>query len=210
MVLRIQRITTSKSFTNFAHPTVRAYNIEIAEEAAQLGVDDILYDYVRRPDGPLTSMVFPRLADRPEDVIVRFLAETQARLSQYGTFLGASVFGIAATRPQDVAQEIPQMAGSLDYVSPMVYPSHWSPGEYEIEDPNRQPYDIVLASLRDFQAEVDGLGARVLPWLQDFSLGVDYGPAEVRAQIEAAHDAGIDEWLLWDPAVTYTRDALER
>ena len=196
-------------FTNFAHPTVRAYNIDLAEEAARLGVDDILYDYVRRPDGPLESMVFPRLEGRLEDVIVAFLTDTQARLQPYSTFLGASVLGIAATRPQDIAQEIPQMAGSLDYVSPMVYPSHWSSGEYDVDDPNRQPYDIVLASLRDFQGEVEGLGARVVPWLQDFSLGVHYGPAEIRAQIEAARDAGIDEWLLWDPAVTYTRDALE-
>ena len=51
-------------------------------------------------------------------------------------------------------------------------------------------------------------GARVVPWLQDFTLGVTYGPAEVRAQINAARHDGIDEFLLWDPNVTYTSDAL--
>ena len=39
-------------FTNFADPAVRKYNIDIAVAAARAGVDDVLYDYVRRPDGP--------------------------------------------------------------------------------------------------------------------------------------------------------------
>lgn len=47
------------SFTNFADPTVRKYNQDLAVEAAKLGFDDILYDYVRRPDGPLSKMRFP-------------------------------------------------------------------------------------------------------------------------------------------------------
>jgi hypothetical protein len=51
-------------------------------------------------------------------------------------------------------------------------------------------------------------GARVVPWLQDFTLGVDYGPREVRAQIDAARRAGVRKFLLWDPLVTYTSPAL--
>ena len=48
-------------FTNFADPVVRKYNVNIAREGAEAGVDDILYDYVRRPDGPIETMVFPGL-----------------------------------------------------------------------------------------------------------------------------------------------------
>jgi peptidoglycan/xylan/chitin deacetylase (PgdA/CDA1 family) len=195
-------------FTNFANPVVRRYQIAIAVEAAKGGVDEVLYDYVRRPDGPLSTMVFPGLKGTPEQSIVSFLAETQAALKPYRVFLGASVFGVAATRPAEVAQDIPAMAGHLDYVSAMVYPSHWAPGEYGVANPNAQPYDIVLRSLEDFQKDVRGTGARVVPWLQDFSLGVHYGPAQVGAEIHGAQDAGIDEYLLWDPAVTYTAAAL--
>ena len=69
----------------------------------------------------------------------------------------------------------------------MVYPSHWGPGEYNVADPNLQPADIVRASVSDFARVVAGSGAAVVPWLQDFSAGgVQYGPAEVRAQIDAA------------------------
>ncbi len=195
-------------FTNFANPVVRRYQIDIAVAAAKAGVDEILYDYVRRPDGPLSTMAFPGLKGTPEQSIVSFLAETRAALKPYHVFLGASVFGVAATRPTEVAQDIPAMAEHLDYVSAMVYPSHWARGEYGVANPNAQPYAIVLRSLEDFQKDVRGTGARVVPWLQDFSLGVDYGPAQVGAEIQGAHDAGIDEYLLWDPAVTYTVAAL--
>lgn len=195
-------------FTNFSNPVVRRYQIDIAVAAAKLGVDEILYDYVRRPDGPTSSMVFPELEGPADDAITSFLADTQRALKPYGTYLGASVFGIAATRPDEVAQNIPKMAEHLDYVSAMVYPSHWGPGEYGVANPNAEPYEIVQRSLQDFKKDVRGTGARVVPWLQDFTLGVEYGPAEVAAQIQAAKDDGIDEYLLWDPLVTYTSAAL--
>ena len=198
------------SFSNFANPAVRKYNIAIAVAAAKLGVDDILYDYVRRPDGPISSMTFPGLTGSAEKSIADFLARTREALRPYGTYLGASVFGIAVTRPSEVAQNIPMMARQLDYVSPMVYPSHWAPGEYNVADPNAQPYDIVQRSVQDFKQKVKGTGARVVPWLQDFSLGITYGPQQVKEQIDAAGADGVHEFLLWDPEVTYTADGVAR
>jgi hypothetical protein len=196
-------------FTNFANPVVRAYNIAIAVAAARAGVDEILYDYVRRPAGPITTMRFRGLNGRPSDAIVEFLRQTRLALRPYRTLLGASVFGVAATRPGQVAQDVPEMARQVDYIAPLVYPSHWGAGEYNVSNPNAQPFDIVRRSLFDFQRDVTGTPARLVPWLQDFSLGVAYGPAQVRAQIAAARRNGIDEFLLWDPNVTYTSAALE-
>lgn len=196
-------------YTNFANPAVRKYNIDVAVAAAKQGIDEILYDYVRRPDGPTDSMVFPGLRETAEQGIVRFLAESRAALAGTDTLVGASVFGVAATRPEEVAQDIPAMAREVDYIAPMVYPSHWGPGEYEVSDPNGDPYEIVLRSTEDFVKQVSGTGARVVPWLQDFSLGRTYGPNEIRAQIKGARDAGADEFLLWDAAVTYTADGLD-
>jgi hypothetical protein len=195
-------------FTNFANPVVRAYNIDIGVAGARAGVDDVLYDYVRRPDGPLSSMRFPGIHGTPSAAIVEFLRQTRLALRRYGTYLGVSVFGVSATRPDEVAQDIPDMARQADYVAPMVYPSHWGPGEYNVPNPNAEPYEIVARSLRDFQRDTRNTGARVVPWLQDFTLGVTYGPAEVRAQIDAAGHDGIHEFILWDPSVTYTADAL--
>lgn len=195
-------------FTNPFNPEVREYNIALAEEAARLGADDILYDYVRRPD-TLAEIVYPGQNGSPEDAIVSFLAESVTRVNGAGARLGASVFGVAATRPTEIAQDIPRMAEVVDYVAPMTYPSHWGPGEYGVDNPNAQPYDITFRALEDFVDQTAGTRAHVVAWLQDFSLGIDYGPAEVKAQIQAAKDAGVENILLWDAATTYTRGALE-
>ncbi|TQM26288.1 hypothetical protein FB390_6474 [Nocardia bhagyanarayanae] len=191
------------AFTNFAHPEVRKYNIDLAVEAAALGFDEIMYDYIRRPDGSLSSMAFPGATVDPIVSIAEFLRESQNPVHDAGAFLSAAVFGIAVTRPDQIAQDIPMMAAHLDYVAPMVYPSHWNSGEYGVANPNAQPYDIVLRSLQDFRRVTEGTGAKVVPWLQDFSLGVTYGHAEVQAQIDATAAAGIDSFVLWSPVVRY-------
>ncbi len=50
-----------------------------------------------------------------------------------------------------------------------------------------------------------GLYAHKLrPWLQDFDYGGDYDAADVRAQIEATYDAGLNSFMMWDPSNKYT------
>ncbi|MET9487712.1 putative glycoside hydrolase [Nocardia sp. NPDC006630] len=199
----------SIAFTNFASPEMRRYNIDLAAEGARLGFDDIMYDYIRRPDGPLSNMVFPGLTVPPSVSIADFLHESRDPVRAAGAFQSAAVFGIAATRPDEIAQDIPLMAPNLDYVAPMLYPSHWNAGEYEVVNPNAQPYDIIFRCLQDFQRQVQGTGAKVVPWLQDFSLGVTYGDAQVRAQIAAAAAQGIPSFFLWNAAVSYHSGALD-
>ena len=197
------------AFTNFANPEVQQYQVDIAVEAAAAGVDDILYDYVRRPDGDLATMSIPGLQGKPEDAIVDFLRRSFEPLRALGVYQGASVFGIAASRPDPIAQNIERMSRWADYISPMLYPSHWVRGEYGVDWPNAQPYDITHASLQHFQQVAEGSGATWVPWLQDFSLGYPYGPAEVQAQVQAACDLGVDNFLLWNALVQYTPDALD-
>ncbi|WP_433869377.1 putative glycoside hydrolase [Saccharopolyspora sp. CA-218241] len=196
------------AFTNFADPVVRQYNVDLAAEAAELGFDDVLYDYVRRPDGDLDRMRFPGLTTTPEAGIVEFLRQTQAEVRSRGALLGASVFGIAVDRPTQIAQDIPAMARYVDYIAPMVYPSHWGPGEFGVADPDAQPYEIVRRSLAGFAEAVRGTDVQIIPWLQDFSLGREYGPAEVAAQVDAARDAGMPSFLLWAANCRYTGEAL--
>lgn len=197
-------------FTSFAHPDVRQYLYDLAEEAVHAGVDDILWDYVRRPDGPVEEYHFG-LDDgtTASEAVASFVAEADDVITRYGAAHGASVYGIAATRPGQIAQNIPAMASHLDYVAPMVYYSHWGPGEYDVPDPNADPYAITRRSLEEFVSLVEDERARVVPWLQDFQLGGPHGEAQVRAQLRAAADAGIDEWIMWDPSVTYTRSAYD-
>jgi hypothetical protein len=201
--------TYGGGFTNFSHPVVQEYNIALAEEAVRAGVDDILYDYVRRPDGFIEDMVIPGLEGDPQAVISDFLATSHTKMRAMGAYQGASVFGVAATRPEQISQNVLEMASHTDYIAPMLYPSHWNDGEYGVPAPESQPYEIVSRSLRDFQQQVNRTGRPLVPWLQHFSLRVRYGPDEVRAQVRAAREAGIRSWMLWDPAVTYGTDLMK-
>jgi hypothetical protein len=202
-------------FTSFAHPEVIEYNLELAEEAAAAGVDDILWDYIRRPDGSPDAMVVPGLSEDAdgatlEDAVIEFARLADERLERYGVGHGASLYGIAADRPTQIAQDVPGLSEHLDYVAPMIYPSHWGPGEYGVADPNRQPYDIITATLDIWKAQTDGTRTRVVPWLEDTTYRAWDRPQQVREQLRASRDQGIEEFLMWDPSVTYTPDAYDR
>ncbi|MFD3557340.1 putative glycoside hydrolase [Streptomyces goshikiensis] len=199
------------SFTNFANPAVRKYNRDLAVEAARLGFDDILYDYVRRPDGPLSHMRFPGIGDAtPEQSITSFVADTRTALRPHAKYLGVSVFGIAATRPTEIAQDIGALVKVTDYIAPMVYPSHWGPGEYGVAQPDTAPYAIVQRSLADFARQAKGTQTEIIPWLQDFSMGSTYGPAEVAEQIKAAAANKMNSFILWNAGARYQGAALQR
>jgi hypothetical protein len=202
-------------FTSFAHEDVIEYNLALAEEAAAAGVDDILWDYIRRPDGSPDAMVVPGLSEDAdgatlEDAVIDFARLADERLRRYGVGHGASLYGIAADRPTQIAQDVPGLAEHLDYVAPMIYPSHWGPGEYGVEDPNRQPYDIITATLEIWNEQTEGTRARVVPWLEDTNYRAWDRAEQVREQIRASRDQGIDEFLMWDPGVNYTVDAYDR
>ena len=205
-------------FTNVASPDVRQYNIDLAMEAVDRGMDEILWDYVRRPEGDIEKMVFPGMQvadDSPEaekravnDNVTSFLAEAGEKLRERCVYQGASLFGVAARNPDAIGQPVPAIARNVDYIAPMLYPSHWVRGEYRVDHPNAQPYEIIEKSLSDFQRKAAGSGVAFNLWVQDFSIGIPYGPEEVRAQIQAAEDLGVRNWLLWNATVRYTDEAI--
>jgi hypothetical protein len=142
--------------------------------------------------------------------VTSFLAEMQKELRPRGAYQGASVFGISAAAGDSIAQDVPAMGAVVDYLAPMLYPSHWGPGMYRVDSPINQPYEIVKRSLSDFQRVAQSTGVRFVPWLQDFTLsGVVYGEHEVREQMRAARELGVEGFLLWNPNVRYTDKALD-
>ncbi|MDQ0379192.1 putative glycoside hydrolase [Amycolatopsis thermophila] len=191
------------AFTNFANREVREYNIALAAEAARAGFDDVLYDYVRRPEGPIEQLRFPGLQGTPEDAVADFLDESRNAVRAEGAFVGASVFGIAVNRPTQIGQDIAKMARRVDYIAPMIYPSHWGAGEYGVADPESEPHDITQRSLAAFAQQAAGTQAVIIPWIQAFSMKVHYGPEQIRAQLDGARENGMDSFLLWNAACKY-------
>ena len=188
------------------------YNLDIAEAAAQAGFDEIMFDYVRFPtDGDLSQAVFPKRKKEPKvATIAAFLEYARARLEPLGARVSAAVFGLSAARDMGIGQRPRRLARHLDALYPMVYPSHYGSGEYGLDDPNALPGITVARSLRDFRRALRGTDTLLVPWLQDFTLGREYGLDDVRAQILAARDARSKGYLLWNAAGVYTDGTLAR
>ncbi|HEY3366602.1 MAG TPA: putative glycoside hydrolase [Symbiobacteriaceae bacterium] len=193
------------------------YLVGVASAAARAGFDEIQFDYVRFPtDGDLSTIRYPAKDGRSEQrVIADFLAYARQELRKDGVPVSADVFGLVTSFTDDmgIGQHLEDIAAAVDYVSPMLYPSHYTRGNLGIDNPNASPYQTVFRSLRDARRRLDSAGltnqTTMRPWLQDFSMGYPYGPAEVRAEIQATADAGYDGWLLWNAANVYTDDALK-
>jgi len=202
---------------NFFHPEVWQYHVDLAHEVAEAGFPEIQWDYVRFPDAPaeyLSRAVFPERDGRSKIEAVRgFLGYSRKILGASGVRVTADVFGVTTSYRRDVGigQLWESFIDQVDVALPMVYPSHYWTGSFGFEEPNAYPYEIVRRALGDAvrrSAQVEGAGA-TRPWLQDFSLGdPPYGAPEVRAQIQAAYDVGIQEWILWNPGSRYTESAL--
>jgi hypothetical protein len=191
-------------------------NIDLALEAAAMGFDEIQYDYVRFPsDGDLTTANFA--GDYTEEnrvaTIVEFLETTQEQLRPTGAKLGADVFGIIAVYPEDqgIGQRMADFAEVVDYLHPMIYPSHFDVGSIGVDGhPNDFPYETLDISVGLGMAKIPGMELKMRPWLQDFTLGERvYGAEEVRAQIDATMENGASGWMLWNADSVVTEGAME-
>jgi hypothetical protein len=197
-------------WTNPYDERVWKYNVDVAAAAVKSGFDEIMFDYVRFPtDGDVASAVYPQRAREHRSVtIARFLEYARGRLEPMGARVSAAVFGLTATREMGIGQRPRRLARHLDVIYPMVYPSHYGPGEYGLDDPDGVPGITVARSLRDFRRALRDSDTLLVPWLQDFSLGHEYTLEDVQAQILAARDADAGGYLLWNPSGVYTDGAL--
>jgi len=98
----------------------------------------------------------------------------------------------------------------VDYFSPMVYPSHYYPGVFDIAEPNEHPYEMIDRTLEIMNQQAVGLPLQIRPWIQDFGYGPfrAYTAADVRAEMQALADNGTAGWMIWNAAAEFTEDAL--
>jgi hypothetical protein len=206
----VWRNAAGLGWTNPYDKRVWKYNVDLGVAAAEAGFDEIQFDYVRFPtDGDVSAAVYdPRTKDTKGRVIAAFLEYASGRLHPLGVRVSADLFGLSATRNMGIGQRPSLLAEHVDALYPMVYPSHFGAGEYNLPDPNAEPGRTVALALRDFDIAMRGSGARLVPWLQDFSLGRTYTLRDVRDQIQAARDAGAEGFMLWNAAGVYTDAAL--
>lgn len=190
------------------------YLLDLAEEAAAIGFDEIQFDYVRFPDSGEALFSQPNTQANRVAAITGFLQAARQRLIPYNVFLAADTFGYTAWNTNDtyIGQDLAALSHAVDYLSPMLYPSGFQFGIPGTPDPLDHSHEIVLRTLRRAIARTGVSPLRFRPWLQAFR---DYAfdrrlfdAEEIRAQIDAAEKAGASGWMLWNPRNTYTADGL--
>lgn len=188
------------------------YNFRVGDEAIKMGFGEIQFDYIRFPEPyrSLPQQVFPGSNNRTKpQVLAEFLAAARARYAKVGVRTTADIFGLVTTvnGPLEIGQAWEPIAKVTDAVLPMVYPSHYPRGSFNIARPNAEPYRIIHAAIsraRERNHAIGIMGEHVRPWLQAFSLGQPkYDASHIRAQKQAVYDAGYDGWVLWHPGANY-------
>ena len=193
---------------------VRDYNIALAREVADMGFDEIQFDYVRFPDiRGVRGLVYreENTLESRTAAVTEFCAQAYKSLSATPAFVSLDVFGLNVwlDHPRDngIGQRIDDVAPHLDYISPMLYPSLFGPGNLGLEEPALHPYEVVYRSVVKTKKRTDTL---VRPWLQHYSLGgIIYDTVELLEQKKAAEDAGSCGWLFWNAGGKYRPEVFE-
>jgi len=198
------------------------YIVNLSKKSYELGFDELNFDYIRYPsDGDManTNYTWTVGTSTKPQMLRGFFKYLHGNLQDIGVKTSADLFGMTTTNNDDlgIGQVLEDALIYFDFVDPMVYPSHYPPTWNGFKNPADHPYEIIKLSMQGGidkeQALNISLGiatstpSKLRPWLQDFNLGATYGVLEVRAQIKATYDIGLNSWLIWDAGNTYTEGA---
>ncbi|MEK7213629.1 MAG: putative glycoside hydrolase [Patescibacteria group bacterium] len=193
------------------------YIVSIGREAHSLGFDELNFDYIRFPsDGNMNDISYPFSEGKIKaDVLNDFFAYIDMSFHKDDIPISADLFGMTTSNKDDlgIGQILENALSHFDYVSPMVYPSHYPPNFNGWANPASKPYEVVSYALskgKEKAIMASTTSSKIRPWLQDFSINsTPYNAQMVRAQIQATYDVGFTSWMLWSAANTYTVSALE-
>ena len=198
----------SQYFLDPSDSTSREYILNIALEACLLGFDEIQFDYIRYPDTSYQGLVFDEESNSENRTknINSFLQDATNLLHDNGCLASADIFGYVLNAKNDngIGQYLETIVNTVDFISPMVYPSHYSKGSFGYSYPNNFPYEVVTAALNDGLSR--GVQEKSLrPFLQGFW----HSSEDVRLNIKAAEDKGLD-WIIWNNSSVYDEDYFSR
>lgn len=202
----------SQAFLDPTDADARGYALDLAVEACEAGMDEVQFDYVRFPTGMTPAMHLdgagvyvgaegqgPRLA-----AIATFLSAARDALHERGCAVSADIFAIVLSTKNDqgIGQRPEELSAVVDALSPMIYPDHYSNGWIGFADPADHPFAVVDNAMAAGTPLIAPT-AIMRPWIADFN----YGPASVRAEIDAVEKYG-SGWMLWNPGSRHTEGAL--
>lgn len=191
------------------------YVINLSKKSYELGFDELNFDYIRYPsDGNMKDANYTlTIGTSTKSMMLKsFFAYLHNGLKDTGVKTSADLFGMTTTANDDlgIGQILEDTLPYFDFVAPMVYPSHYPPNWNGIKKPAASPYEVIKLSMQGGIDKINNASStisKLRPWLQDFDLGADYNAPEVRAQMQAGYDLGINSWFMWNAGNKYTDGA---
>ncbi|MGE5632734.1 MAG: putative glycoside hydrolase [Caulobacteraceae bacterium] len=204
--------------------TLWEYNLAVAKEAAQAGFNEIQFDYVRFPasnGGKLDKTLDYRNTtnETKPEAIQNYLKYAREQLSPFNVYIAADIYGLVGSVEDDMSlgQYWEAISNVVDYVSPMMYPSHYANGTYGLSVPDAYPYETVYNSSKDSVARNKNIKtpATIRPWIQDFTATwvkghIKYSDKQVEDQIRALEKNGVTEYMLWNAGNKYSEGAVAK
>lgn len=187
-------------------PAAYEYAVDLGEEACRRGFDEVQFDYVSYPLGPLGDATFD--GEYTEEVRVAsinaFLDRAYTVLNPMGCAVAANVLAITLESPADegVGQRPGAMSRTVDVLSPMIYTTNYGAGWKGFEDPDEHAVEIVDGALGNGLRKLEGFGF-YRPWLQTWTISA----GEVRDVQSAVEARGLG-WMLWSQESRYSADVL--
>jgi hypothetical protein len=188
------------------------YIFAICDKCVDLGFDELQFDYIRFPsDGRISQCRYMQKSSSTTAVAVigEFLETARQRYKDMT--ISADVFGLTTSAEDDmgIGQNFEEIAKHVDYICPMVYPSHYYKGAYNMPNPEIEPYKTVNIALQYARKKLGDSLYKLRPYLQDFSLKHKYGAKEVLEQIQASYNNDVGSWTLWNPRSKYNRSVFK-
>ncbi|HVJ88223.1 MAG TPA: putative glycoside hydrolase [Labilithrix sp.] len=195
----------------------QAYVIDLVKEAIAAGVDEIQLDYVRFPVVGMKNIDFGVESHKDPNAKVKtitsFVERVHAITRAHGLPLSLDVFGVIAFGKQvdiqNLGQDPVELAKHSEFLSVMVYPSHYDPGFMGLDAPGDHP-ELVGMGVKHMREEMEERGldletsAKIRPWLQAMRhKSSNYGPGYIQHEIRSGEKAGASGWLLWNPGQVY-------
>jgi len=210
------RDKTGAAWLDPAAPEVVENAIAIGREAYARGFDEVQFDYIRfASDGALSSIRYPvyDFTETKSEVMAKFFETAGGAMRADGIPVSFDLFGMTFETSDDfgIGQRLVDAFPNADFVSPMVYPSHYASGFQGYANPALYPYEVVTHSLTfglgilssNFGLPDTEITPKFRPWIQDFDIGAVYTAERIEAQIKAARDAGASGWMLWNARNVY-------
>jgi len=204
--------------------TLWEYNLEVSKEAAKAGFNEIQFDYVRFPasdGGKLDKSLDYRntKGESKPQAIQDYLKYAREQLAPLNVYISADIYGLVGSVADDMSlgQYWEAVSNVVDYVCPMMYPSHYANRTYGLSVPDAYPYETVFYSAKDSVARNKNIEtpAVVRPWIQDFTAPwvaghIKYSDKQVEDQIRALRENGVKEYLLWNAGNKYSEGAVAK